>query len=166
MRDRCYIPSGLQHFWKWCIWSKYFSTFWRREREKPLLTTIVNMTSPACWGVCGLDPVSGRSKSIWTPPKGAKQGLYYQIWVSQTWWPAPSSLSLLLNPNGLLGLEANVLKVILCSCHATGARIMGTKSCWIGWVCSFLSVAPDQTPWPCSKLMLASLWDHWTEFLS
>lgn len=82
------------------------------------------------------------------------------------WWPAPSSLSLLLDPKGLLGLEAKVLKVDLCSCHASGALIMDTKICWVGWVCSFLSLATDQTPWSYSKLMLASHWAHCIEFLS
>lgn len=122
------------------------------------------MASPACRGICGLGPVSGRSKTFWIPPKGAKQGLCYQIWVSKMWWPAPSSLSLLLNPKGLLGLEANVLKVDLCSCHATRAHIMGTKICWIGLVCSFLSLATDETPWSYSKLMLASRWAYCIEF--
>lgn len=33
-------------------------------------------------------------------------------------------VSLLVNPKGLVGLEANVLKVILCSCHVTETCIM------------------------------------------
>lgn len=156
---------GLQHFWMWHIWSKYFIAFWRREKEKPSLRTTVSMASPACFRVCGLDPVSGRRKNIWSPPKGVKQALCGQIWVSEMWWPAPRSLFLQLNPKGLLGLEANV-NVILCSCHATRAHIVGTKSCLICWVYPFLSLAPDQTSWLYSKLMLASHSVYWIEFQS
>lgn len=124
---------GLQHFWIWHIRSKYFIAFWRREKERPSLTNTVSMAPPVCCRVCGLDAVSGRSKSIWSPPKRVKEALCNQIWVSEMWRPAPVSLSLQLNPNGLLGLEANV-KLILCSSHATRVHIVGTKSCLICWV--------------------------------
>lgn len=145
---------------------KIFQCFLKEAKEESIINNrCQHGISCLSWNLWAR-PSFRKKQNVLDPTKRAKQGLCYQIWVSKMWWPAPSSLSLLLNPKGLLGLEANVLKVGLCSCHATRAHIMGTKICWIGLVCSFLSLATDETPWSYSKLMLASRWAYCIEFLS